>query len=203
MAKKKTSTPAGSGTKESPRRFDPCGPRGCPVRDVKMARVRTASDVFTAQGGKPFSYNTQTSPCGVDRTTCPVQLSYKQGQAYLRLCRQQPKDTGKPFVKSAVRGGEIVKFDRPQAGWRRELDQPGWLIPVSTPEEAQDMAQAACKCWSKAKDGFLEVVKTAKKDAKGVVVRDQSTVWRGSFERCEVPKGAPIKARELGLLRRR
>lgn len=203
MAKKKTSKAPESGTKQSPRRFDPCGPRGCSVADVKGARIRTSNEVFMAHGGKPFSYNTQTSACSVDRSTCPVQLSYRQGQAYLRLCRQQPKNTGKPFIKSAVVGGEVVKYKRSDDAWKRPLDQPGWLIPVNSPEDAQDMAQAACKCWSKAKDGFNEIVQTASKNAKGMVKTEQSSVWRGSFERCQVPAGAPIKARELGRLRRR
>lgn len=198
MAKKKKTEAPDSGTKQSPRRFDPCGPRGCSVAAVKGARIRTSNEVFTERGGKPFTYTTAAGPCGVDRNTCPVQLSYRQGQTYLRLCRQQPKNTGKPFVKSAIVGGEVVKYKRSDDAWKRQLEQPGWLIPVNSPEDAQDMAQAACKCWSKAKDGFLEVVQTAKKDAQGVVKTKQSSVWRGSFERCQVPAGAPVKARELG-----
>ena len=200
---KSDDTTRAPGTKASPWRFDVCGPQGCPVATVKAAPIRTSNDVFTERGGKPFSYTTAAEPCTVDRTTCPVQLTFKRGQANLRLCRQIPKNTGKPFVASAVVDGEVKRLKRKPEDWKRPIEAPGWIIPVNSADEAQTIAAAACKCWSKAKDGFLEVVQTAKKNAQGVVTHKKAEVWRGSFERCQVPAGVPVKARELGRLRRR
>jgi hypothetical protein len=59
------------------------------------------------------------TPCNTVRTLCPVQFVWKGGKPALRFC-----------LKSGNK-------------------KPGWLVPVSSPQEAQRIANEACACWTK------------------------------------------------------
>jgi hypothetical protein len=59
------------------------------------------------------------TPCATARTLCPVQFVWKGGKPALRFC-----------LKSGNK-------------------KPGWLVPVSSPQEAQKLAEGACACWGK------------------------------------------------------
>ena len=63
-------------------------------------------------------------PCVTKRRSCPLQLIFKDGVPYLRLCKR--------------------------AGNKK----PGFLIPAGTPAEANTRAQAACACWRANKKSF-------------------------------------------------
>ena len=79
--KRKTPKKRRSTKKPAARVFDDCGSaKGCKVQ--RPAGRRAASP-------PGFSYTTKVGPCVIGtRKSCPVQLVYKRGQPFLRLCRE-------------------------------------------------------------------------------------------------------------------
>lgn len=131
-----------------------------------------------------FRYTTQAGPCPSLRSSCPVQLFYKKGQPKLRFCRVQPRK------KAKLKPGEKPKFVKAKAP-----KQKGFTVDVSSADDAQRIAAAACRCWKKSPDGFEQVLV----DAKG----KSSKVWRGSFESCAIGKYEPGAAPLGGVRRKR
>jgi hypothetical protein len=129
MAKKRdtSTTTTRQGTKADPHVFDACGRGGCDItRPGGKWNVAVHPDAFrftytnrNVKKDKKTGKITETPavPCASKRTTCPVQLIYKDGQPMLRFCTK--------------------------AGNRR----PGHVIPVNDAMEAQRIAAAACQCW--------------------------------------------------------
>lgn len=140
---------------------------------------------FKRPGGKHrianypgFNYTTPAEPCPTDRATCPVQLLFKEGQAYLRFCRFKPN---KKTVTGEHKTSDYVKGRGP--------GDKGYLVKVDSEREAARVAKAACECWANAPDGFYQTIKTLSEDGKVKKVKKR---WRGSFETCAATKNAPL-----------
>ncbi len=184
--------PVTEGTKEDPERLDTCGPRGCKIKaPTGRYRVEEQPEWFD------FGYTTEAAPCP-DRTTCPIQLFFKDGKPHLRFCRLWPKK--KTFTANKVANGKLKKVKRGKGEYveGRRPGDPGYVVAVKDAAEAQKIALAACRCWSAAPDGRYETITRYKKERKtGRVFTENEKVWRGSFEKCvsKIQKAAGRKVR--------
>lgn len=113
--------------------FESCGGSGC--------AIPSTGGRYKIQEGVPgFSYTTQAKPCAAagrsrtgkkTRSTCPVQLIYKNGQPYLRFCLAQ-KRPGKVIAVSSADEAQRVSAEVCKC-WRKNRKQFGKCLPASTP----------------------------------------------------------------------
>lgn len=80
-------------------------------------------------------FTSSGEPCSSDRKGCPLQLVFKDGKPFLRMC---------PPTKRMWPGG--------QKSARGKLDRRGPLVAVSSPADAVAKGRSICACWETTRD---------------------------------------------------
>ncbi len=103
--------------------FDDCGGDGCEItKRAAGQRIESKPEGFDQT-------TPQTTICKVDSARCPVQLIFKDGNPYIRLCESRYQ-TGKQSESGKPVQGKIAAD-----------------MPVKNATEAQQIAREACDCW--------------------------------------------------------
>lgn len=103
-----------------------------PYRCPPGSKPNEANGTCLGEGGKELEpvrdaqCGPQANPCAQSRKTCPVQLVYRDGKPNLRFC---------------ITAGN---------------KKPGFLVPVQTAREANQLAEDACAHWRKSGKKFTK-----------------------------------------------